>query len=53
MATPNRPDDHVIVPPLDVKHVVRGQYEGYRTEPGVAADSYRWHLSGKDSRIAP
>jgi glucose-6-phosphate 1-dehydrogenase len=25
--------------PLDVKRVVRGQYEGYRSEPGVAADS--------------
>ncbi len=24
---------------LDVRHVVRGQYEGYRSEPGVAADS--------------
>jgi glucose-6-phosphate 1-dehydrogenase len=26
--------------PLDLKHVVRGQYEGYRAEPGVAADSH-------------
>ncbi len=25
--------------PLDPKHVVRGQYDGYRDEPGVAADS--------------
>ncbi len=25
--------------PVDVRHVVRGQYEGYRSEPGVAADS--------------
>ena len=25
--------------PIDVRHVVRGQYEGYRSEPGVAADS--------------
>jgi glucose-6-phosphate 1-dehydrogenase len=25
--------------PVDVNHVVRGQYEGYRTEPGVAKDS--------------
>ena len=25
--------------PLDVEQVVRGQYEGYRDEPGVAADS--------------
>ncbi len=24
--------------PVDVRHVVRGQYEGYRSEPGVAAD---------------
>jgi len=43
--------------PLDVRHVVRGQYEGYRSERGVAADSqtetmvavraevenWRWH----------
>ena len=43
--------------PLDVRHVVRGQYEGYRSEPGVAAgsqtetmvavraevDNWRWH----------
>jgi glucose-6-phosphate 1-dehydrogenase len=43
--------------PIDVAHVVRGQYEGYRSEPGVAADSqtetlaavraevdnWRWH----------
>ncbi len=43
--------------PIDVKHVVRGQYEGYRKEDGVAADSqtetmvavradvdnWRWH----------
>ena len=25
--------------PIDVRHVVRGQYEGYRSEPGVAGDS--------------
>jgi glucose-6-phosphate 1-dehydrogenase len=25
--------------PIDVRHVVRGQYEGYRSEPGVAPDS--------------
>ncbi len=25
--------------PIDVRHVVRGQYEGYRGEPGVAPDS--------------
>ena len=45
------------VKPIDVRHVVRGQYEGYRSEPGVAADSdtetmvavraevdnWRWH----------
>jgi glucose-6-phosphate 1-dehydrogenase len=43
--------------PIDVRHVVRGQYEGYRSESGVAADSqtetmvavraevdnWRWH----------
>ena len=43
--------------PIDVRHVVRGQYVGYRSEPGVAADSqtetmvavraevdnWRWH----------
>jgi len=43
--------------PIDVRHVVRGQYEGYQSEPGVAADSqtetmvavraevdnWRWH----------
>jgi glucose-6-phosphate 1-dehydrogenase len=42
---------------IDVQHVVRGQYEGYRSEPGVAPDSqtetmvavrvevdnWRWH----------
>jgi glucose-6-phosphate 1-dehydrogenase len=25
--------------PIDVKHVVRGQYDGYRSEPGVPANS--------------
>ena len=43
--------------PVDVRHVVRGQYDGYRSEQGVAADSqtetmvavrvevdnWRWH----------
>ena len=43
--------------PIDVRHVVRGQYDGYRSESGVAADSqtetmvavraevdnWRWH----------
>src|SRR6266852_5947905 len=43
--------------PIDVRHVVRGQYDGYRSEPGVAAgsqtetmvavraevDNWRWH----------
>jgi glucose-6-phosphate 1-dehydrogenase len=43
--------------PIDVRHVVRGQYEGYRSSPGVPADSdtetmialrveidnWRWH----------
>jgi glucose-6-phosphate 1-dehydrogenase len=27
------------IPPLEVKNVVRGQFRGYRSEPGVAADS--------------
>jgi glucose-6-phosphate 1-dehydrogenase len=27
------------MPPLDCKHIVRGQYQGYRDEPGVAPDS--------------
>ncbi len=27
------------MPPIDARHVVRGQYDGYRDEPGVAADS--------------
>ena len=27
------------VKPIDTRHVVRGQYEGYRNEPGVAPDS--------------
>jgi glucose-6-phosphate 1-dehydrogenase len=27
------------IPPLDAKNVVRGQFRGYRQEPGVAADS--------------
>jgi glucose-6-phosphate 1-dehydrogenase len=27
------------IPPLDEKNVIRGQFRGYRTEPGVAADS--------------
>jgi glucose-6-phosphate 1-dehydrogenase len=27
------------IPPIDARHVVRGQYEGYRNEPGVAPDS--------------
>ncbi|HVA03759.1 MAG TPA: glucose-6-phosphate dehydrogenase [Acidimicrobiales bacterium] len=45
------------MPPLEVEHVVRGQYEGYRSEPGVRPDSdtetfvalrarvdnWRWH----------
>ena len=45
------------MPVIDVAHVVRGQYEGYRDEPGVAPDSdtetfvalraevdnWRWH----------
>ena len=45
------------MPPLDVKHLLRGQFRGYRTEKGVAPDSkmetfaalrveinsWRWH----------
>ena len=27
------------MPPIEARHVVRGQYDGYRDEPGVAADS--------------
>jgi glucose-6-phosphate 1-dehydrogenase len=27
------------MPPIDARHVIRGQYDGYRDEPGVAADS--------------
>jgi glucose-6-phosphate 1-dehydrogenase len=27
------------MPDIDTRHVVRGQYEGYRAEPGVAPDS--------------
>lgn len=27
------------IPPLEVKHLVRGQFRGYRTEAGVASDS--------------
>jgi glucose-6-phosphate 1-dehydrogenase len=27
------------IPPLDVAHIVRGQFRGYRDEPGVARDS--------------
>lgn len=27
------------IPPLDARHVVRGQFKGYRNEPGVAKDS--------------
>jgi glucose-6-phosphate 1-dehydrogenase len=43
--------------PIDIRHVVRGQYDGYRSEPGVAPysqtetmvavraelDNWRWH----------
>ncbi len=28
-----------MIPPLDPAHLVRGQFRGYRQEPGVAADS--------------
>ena len=27
------------IPPLEAKHIVRGQFKGYRQEPGVAPDS--------------
>jgi glucose-6-phosphate 1-dehydrogenase len=27
------------IPPIEAKHVVRGQFRGYRNEPGVAPDS--------------
>ena len=59
-AEPLRAEKHKVfeaLRPLDVRHVVRGQYEGYRSEPGVAAgsqtetmvavraevDNWRWH----------
>jgi glucose-6-phosphate 1-dehydrogenase len=29
------------VPPIEAKHLVRGQFRGYRQEPGVAPDSQR------------
>jgi glucose-6-phosphate 1-dehydrogenase len=38
--------------PIEVNHVVRGQYEGYRDEPGVAKDTprpRRWWPSGSKS----
>ena len=38
-----------LIPPLDPEDVVRGQFLGYRNEPGVAPDS-----EGRDiRRIAP
>lgn len=27
------------IPPIEMKHLVRGQFKGYRSEPGVAPDS--------------
>jgi glucose-6-phosphate 1-dehydrogenase len=59
-AGPLREEKHKVFEaarPVDVRHVVRGQYEGYRSEPGVAPDSqtetmvavraevdnWRWH----------
>jgi glucose-6-phosphate 1-dehydrogenase len=50
--------------PLDVRHMVRGQYDGYRSEPGVAPDSqtetmvalraevdnWRWHCGRSPPR---
>jgi len=29
------------IPPIDARDLVRGQFEGYRSEPGVAPDSHR------------
>jgi glucose-6-phosphate 1-dehydrogenase len=67
MEPPIRPDSESIrdekvkvlkaMPPLQAQHLVRGQFRGYRTEPGVAPDSqvetfaalqleidsWRWH----------
>jgi glucose-6-phosphate 1-dehydrogenase len=46
------------IPPLDIKHLVRGQFKGYKNEKGVAPDSsgepfsaarleiQSWHWSG-------
>lgn len=49
MEPPIRPDSESIrdekvkvlkaIPPLDAKNLVRGQFQGYRKEPGVAPDS--------------
>jgi glucose-6-phosphate 1-dehydrogenase len=49
MEPPIRPDSESIrdekvkvlkaMPPLQAQHLVRGQFRGYRTEPGVAPDS--------------
>jgi glucose-6-phosphate 1-dehydrogenase len=49
MEPPVRPDSESIrdekvkvlkaMPPIEVKHLVRGQFRGYRTEPGVAPSS--------------
>ena len=49
MEPPIRPDSESIrdekvkvlkaMPPLEAKHLVRGQFRGYRKEPGVAPDS--------------
>jgi glucose-6-phosphate 1-dehydrogenase len=38
--------------PLDVRHVVRGQYEGYRSEPGVPPDSGTETLAAVRAEIA-
>jgi glucose-6-phosphate 1-dehydrogenase len=28
-----------MIPPLDIKHLARGQFKGYKNEKGVAPDS--------------
>jgi glucose-6-phosphate 1-dehydrogenase len=39
------------VAPLDAEHVVRGQFRGYRDEPGVARDSIVETFAGVELRI--
>jgi glucose-6-phosphate 1-dehydrogenase len=38
--------------PIDARHVVRGQYQGYRDEPGVAPDSGTETLAAVRAEIA-